>query len=184
MWRKKRKVLILARESVKSSPIGKGKCKIITNFSSTMMTKLPSVCSSVSLSLSVSHLTHLAHNIGSASALPIIIIILITNIFRNKNRDLEVTRGQTPPENICISQSANQKYSFSTAERFVLCGLQIFEGSVFASSNLMHNLFYLFFFPIVFGIYLIQFFDWKNDLGQGSHTFNHAREVKRFFNLL
>ena len=65
----------LARESVNSSPFvrtfGKGKCKLIANFSATIVTSLPSV--SVSLSLSLSHRKYLTHNIGSASALPIIL---------------------------------------------------------------------------------------------------------------
>ena len=56
---------------------GKGKCK----FSATMVTSLPShyfrLTTSVSLSLSLSHRLYLTHNIGSASALPII---------REKNR--------------------------------------------------------------------------------------------------
>ena len=46
----------LARESVSSSPIvrnfGKGKCEFIANFSATMVTSLPSVSVSLSLSLS------------------------------------------------------------------------------------------------------------------------------------
>ena len=70
----------LARESVSSSPIvrffGKGKCKFIANISATMVTSLPSLSLSLSLSLSVSlslsHRKYLTHNIGSASALPII----------------------------------------------------------------------------------------------------------------
>ena len=60
----------LARKSASSSPIvrifGKGKCKFIANFSATMVTSLPS------FSLSLSHRKYLTHNIGSASALPII----------------------------------------------------------------------------------------------------------------
>ena len=48
----------LARESVNSSPFvrtfGKGKCKLIANFSATMVTSLPSVSVSLSLSLSLS----------------------------------------------------------------------------------------------------------------------------------
>ena len=44
-----------------------GKCKFIANFS-TMVTSLPSL----SLCLSLSHRKYLTHNIGSASALPII----------------------------------------------------------------------------------------------------------------
>ena len=49
---------------------GKGKCKLIANFSATMVTSLPSV----SLCISLSHQAHLTHNIGSASALPIICV--------------------------------------------------------------------------------------------------------------
>ena len=74
------KCAFLARKSVSSSPIvrifGKGKCKFIANFSATMVTSLPSLSLSLSLSLSVcislSHQKYLTHNIGSASALPII----------------------------------------------------------------------------------------------------------------
>ena len=53
---------------------GMGKCKLIAKFSATMMTSLPSISLSlsVSLSLSLSHRAYLTHNIGSASALPII----------------------------------------------------------------------------------------------------------------
>ena len=51
---------ILARESVTSSPIvgifGKGKCKLIANFSATMVTSLPSL--SLCISLSKSDLFH------------------------------------------------------------------------------------------------------------------------------
>ena len=65
---------IHGKGSVNSSPFvrifGKGKCKLIANFSATMVTSLPSF--SVSLSLSLSHRKYLTHNIGSASALPII----------------------------------------------------------------------------------------------------------------
>ena len=66
----------LARESVSSSPIvqifGKGKCKFIANFSATMVTSLPSFSLSLCISLSLSHQKYLTHNIGSASALPMI----------------------------------------------------------------------------------------------------------------
>ena len=78
LWREKRKVRIF----------GKGNCKLIGNFSVTMVTSLPSLSLSlslslfslslsVSLSLSLSlslfsHRAHRAHNIGSASALLII----------------------------------------------------------------------------------------------------------------
>ena len=57
---------------------GMGKCKLIANFCATMMTSLPSISLSlslsVSLSLSLSHRAYLTHNIGSASALPLITI--------------------------------------------------------------------------------------------------------------
>ena len=43
---------------------GNGKCEFIANFSATMVTSLPSV--------SLSHRKYLMHNIGSASALPIL----------------------------------------------------------------------------------------------------------------
>ena len=67
----------LARESENSSPIVRifwqGKCKFIANFSAAMVTSLPShSLPSLSLSLSLSHRKYLTHNIGSASALPII----------------------------------------------------------------------------------------------------------------
>ena len=67
---------IFGKGSVNSSPIvqifGKGKCKFIANFSATRVTSLPSLSVSLSLSLSLSHRKYLTHNIGSASALPII----------------------------------------------------------------------------------------------------------------
>ena len=76
----------LARESVSSSPIvrifGKGKCKFIANFSATMVTSLPSLSVSLSLSLSpkVPHAQqqrkYLTHKIGSASALPIKVLAM------------------------------------------------------------------------------------------------------------
>ena len=46
--------------------------KPIANFSATMVTSLPSFSLSLSLYLSLSHRMYLTHNIGSASALPII----------------------------------------------------------------------------------------------------------------
>ena len=70
--RRNEKCEFLARERVKSSPIvrifGKGKRKLIATFSVTMVTSLPSQLPSLSLS----HRLYLTHNIGSASALPII----------------------------------------------------------------------------------------------------------------
>ena len=55
--------------------------KLLANFSATMVTSLPSFSLSLYLSLSLSHRMYLTHNIGSASALPIII--------NNKNSGLE-----------------------------------------------------------------------------------------------
>ena len=59
--KEKRKVRIYCNESVTSSPIvrifGKGKCKLIVNFSATMVTSLPSVSVSLSLSLSLTERT-------------------------------------------------------------------------------------------------------------------------------
>ena len=56
---------------------GMGKCKFIANFSVKMVTSLPSLSLSLclSVSLSLSHRKYLTHNIGSASALPIIRIL-------------------------------------------------------------------------------------------------------------
>ena len=51
---------------------GKGKCEFIANFIATMVTSLPSVSLCISLSLSLSHRKYLTHNIGNASAFPII----------------------------------------------------------------------------------------------------------------
>ena len=66
----------LARESENSSPImqsfGEGKRKFTANFSATVVTSLPSLSLSLCLSVSLSHRKYLTHNIGSASALPII----------------------------------------------------------------------------------------------------------------
>ena len=46
--------------------------KLIANFSATMVTSLPSISLSLYLSLSLSHRAYLTHNIGNASAFPII----------------------------------------------------------------------------------------------------------------
>ena len=46
--------------------------KLIANFSATMVTSLPSTSLSLYLSLSLSHRAYLTHNIGNASAFPII----------------------------------------------------------------------------------------------------------------
>ena len=54
--------------------LARRRAKLIANFSATMVTSLPSFSLSLSLSvsLSLSHRMYLTHNIGSASALPII----------------------------------------------------------------------------------------------------------------
>ena len=56
---------------------GKESAKLTANFSATMVTSLPSLSVSLSLSLSLSHRAHRAHNIGSASALPIISTVIL-----------------------------------------------------------------------------------------------------------
>ena len=73
----------LARKAQNSSPIlrctflARRSAKLTANFSATMVTSLPSFSLSLSLSLylslSLSHRMYLTHNIGSASALPIIL---------------------------------------------------------------------------------------------------------------
>ena len=78
-----------------------GKCKFIANFSATMVTSLPSlsVCISLSLSLSLSlsHRKYLTHNIGSASALPIILMISETkNDFQQKRTCQLIDKGVLP----------------------------------------------------------------------------------------
>ena len=93
-------VTFLATESVNSAPFkrgetkvqvfGKEKCKIHRHFHVTEVTSLPSL----SLSLSLSHLTHLTHNIGSASALP---------IMRMKTRTSQVNNG-APAYYIMVSK--------------------------------------------------------------------------------
>ena len=58
--------------------------KLIANFSATMVTSLPSFSLSLSLylslSLSLSHRMYLTHNIGSASALPIITLVVSNDV--------------------------------------------------------------------------------------------------------
>ena len=74
------KVQILARKSAKLfanaevQNLARKSAKLIANFSATMVTSLPSISLSLSLSLcmSLSHRAYLTHNIGSASAPPII----------------------------------------------------------------------------------------------------------------
>ena len=76
----------LARESVSSSPIvrifGKGKCKFIANLVRQWWRHFRL---SLSVSLSLSHRKYLTHNIGSASAPPI--ILLIPKTIGNRKRD-------------------------------------------------------------------------------------------------
>ena len=96
MWREKRKVRIFGKGKCELTAIvrifGMGKCKLIANFSATMMTSLPSISLSLSLSLylslslslSLSHRAYLTHNIGSASALPIISVTMRSpHLFRS-----------------------------------------------------------------------------------------------------
>ena len=52
--------------------LARRRAKLIANFSATMVTSLPSFSLSLSLCISLSHRMYLTHNIGSASALPII----------------------------------------------------------------------------------------------------------------
>ena len=79
---------------------GKGKCKLIANFSATMVTSLPSISLSLSLSvslslsLSLSHQKYLTHNIGSASALPIM-------CWKNKGQD----RVSVSVYSVCLGMS-------------------------------------------------------------------------------
>ena len=101
-WRNE-KCEFLARESVSSSPIvrtfGKGKCKFIANFSATMVTSLSSLSLSLSLSLSVcislSHRKYLTHNIGSASALPIITTTTTMATTTNNNSNIWTMKTST-----------------------------------------------------------------------------------------
>ena len=97
---------------------GKGKCKFIANFSVTMVMSVPShyfrLTTSVSLlpshyfrlSLSLSHRLYLTHNIGSASALPII--------------QIETTKQR---KKIIVSSFQSRKLSitvpFTNASRFL-----------------------------------------------------------------
>ena len=71
VWREKRKLQIFGKGKRKlianCANFGKGKCKLVANFNETMMTSLPSL--SLSLSLSLTERT--SHTIWSASALPI-----------------------------------------------------------------------------------------------------------------
>ena len=67
---------------------GKGKCKFIANFSATMVTSLPSHY----FRLSLSHRLYLTHNIGSASALPILQTEREREIQREKERERERER--------------------------------------------------------------------------------------------
>ena len=77
--KEKRRCKFLARKSAKLFPILRCKflarknAKLIANFNATMVTSLPSISLSLSVSLSLSHRAYLTHNIGNASAFPIII---------------------------------------------------------------------------------------------------------------
>ena len=86
----------LATENVNSAPFKRRKrCKILARksakLSATKVTSLPSHTHSLSLCISLSHRAHLTHNIGSASALP----ILCVRYFRwerERERDTERER--------------------------------------------------------------------------------------------
>ena len=110
---------------------------------------------SLSLSLSPSHKSH-SRTIGSASALP---IILILKTIGNRKGDCawSCSRWQTQPEKICKSQRTNQCHSLPTLYWFVRCDLQIFSGCVCHLEQLHAQSPFL--FPIVFSINLIPFFD-------------------------
>ena len=98
VWREKRKVRFFGKGKCELLAIvrifGMGKCKLIANFSLPMMTSLPSISLSLSLSLylslslslSLSHRAYLTHNIGSASALPIIFNQRLKEDKRNLHR--------------------------------------------------------------------------------------------------
>ena len=58
--------------------------KFIANFSATKVTSLPPV----PLCVSLSHRAHLTHNIGSASALPIIISQMVRFCFNNNQHSM------------------------------------------------------------------------------------------------
>ena len=62
----RRRRLLAKKKKRKVRISGKGKCKLIANFSAKMVTSLPSASVSLSLSLFLSHRAHLTRNIGSA----------------------------------------------------------------------------------------------------------------------
>ena len=135
---------------------GKGKCKLIANFSAKMVTSLPSVSESLSLSLSHSHRAHLTHNIGSASTLPIVrkasetkasetkasvfvlpSSVLIPKTIGNRKRDCawDCAWGiNTTSENLQIEKHKSVRWAERTPSWFVLFDLQIFSGGVYSPS--------------------------------------------------
>ena len=145
----------MARNSANSSSIlrctflARRRAKLIANFSATMVTSLPSFSLSLSLYLSLSHRMYLTHNIGSASALPIIGKRLCVRL-------LEVTNMQ-------LSKSADRKAQTSPVRRrnaFLICDLQIFSAIKVCVHYLEQpHAQSLFLFPIVFGVNLIHFLD-------------------------
>ena len=102
----------LARKGAKFianfSVLARKGAKFIAKFSATNVTSLPSHSLSLSLSrcISLSHWAHLTHNIGSASALPIIYSVLksiMTSLWCHQEQSL--TYGQSvnsPPELCCL----------------------------------------------------------------------------------
>ena len=82
---------------------GMGKCKLIANFSATMMTSLPSISLSLSLCISLSHRAYLTHNIGSASALPIIFLIPHFRIVKKISQEFDLVKN-------CFDESDEIKF--------------------------------------------------------------------------
>ena len=93
----------------------------IANFSATMVTSLPSfslslsLYLSLSLSLSLSHRKYLTHNIGSASALPIIgsasalpIIVLVPRVETLASCPRLLVRHTSPDSVVFVATSAEE----------------------------------------------------------------------------
>ena len=69
--KEKRKIFANTKDPVRCKFLARKSAKLNANFSATKVTSLPSL--SLSVSLSLSHRAHLTHNVGSASARPIIL---------------------------------------------------------------------------------------------------------------
>ena len=61
--------------------------KLIANFSATMVTSLPSISLSLFLSLYLSHRAYLTHNIGNASAFPIMQEGILCDMYENTSTE-------------------------------------------------------------------------------------------------